>query len=49
MQDSRGVGRQNTSQELMPTSGTGPPPAMRTILDASRARSDAMTEQNEAL
>lgn len=49
MQDRTGVGRQKTSQELIPTSGTGPPPAISTILDTKRARSDEITEQNEAL
>lgn len=49
MQESTGVGKQNTSHDLMPTSGTGPPPAISTILDTKRARSDAMTQQNEAL
>lgn len=49
MQDSRSVGKQNTSQAPTPTSGVGPPPDIRTILDTSRARSHAITAQNDAL
>jgi len=49
MHESKGVGKQNTSQELTPTRGTGPPPAISTILDTRRARSHAIIAQKDDL
>lgn len=49
MHESKGVGKQNTLQELTPTRGTGPPPAISTILDTRRARSHAITAQKDDL